>query len=237
MNNTPTVDDILKILNKGSYRVGKHEFLQDVFECGAIAVSNKFSFNETREQKYISIMGKYDKDMQMLIVEVFSNIYMLLTNQINSDIGFSDYLGEIYMKSDTSSKGAGQFFTPYHLSKLCAELSVNEQEILEKTEKDEILTMHEPTCGAGGMIIAMADILHNKYNFNYTRNFLVECGDIDARCVHMTYLQLALAGIPAVIYHRDGLSLETWDKWETPAYLMQWLRFKDVLHFVGELKN
>jgi len=41
----------------------------------------------------------------------------------------------------------------------------------------------------------------------------------------MTYLQLALAGIPAVVYHRNGLTLETWDKWETPAYIMQYPRF------------
>ena len=42
----------------------------------------------------------------------------------------------------------------------------------------------------------------------------------------MAYLQLSLAGIPATIYHRDGLSLKTWDKWETPPYLMQYTRFR-----------
>lgn len=41
----------------------------------------------------------------------------------------------------------------------------------------------------------------------------------------MTYLQLSLVGIPAIIYHRNGLTLETWDKFETPAYIMQYHRF------------
>ena len=76
------------------------------------------------------------------------------------------------------------------------------------------------------MVLACADVLYNDYHFNISRNLLVECGDIDARCVHMSYLQLGLAGIPAVIFHRDALSLETWDRWETPAYIMQYSRFR-----------
>ena len=48
----------------------------------------------------------------------------------------------------------------------------------------------------------------------------------------MAYLQLSLAGIPAAIYHRDGLSLETWDVWKTPPYLMQYTRFKKYENIV-----
>lgn len=50
--------------------------------------------------------------------------------------------------------------------------------------------------------------------------------DIDQRCVHMTYLQLSLIGVPAIVYQRDTLTMKTWQKWETPAYIMQYLRFK-----------
>ena len=164
--------------------------------------------------------------MQNLISEIFAQIYALLTTQIYT--GFGDHLGELYMRSETSNSKSGQFFTPYHVSKLCAESAVNADEIQEHIENDKILTLHEPTCGSGGMIIALADILYNKYHFNISRNLFVECGDIDSRCVHMAYLQLSLAGIPAVIYHRDGLTLATWDKWETPAYIMQYSRFKAV---------
>ena len=79
------------------------------------------------------------------------------------------------------------------------------------------------------MILAAVDILYNQHRFNYSRNLVVECSDIDSRCVHMTYLQLGLAGVPAVIYQRDTLSMKTWQRWETPAYIMQWLRFRNAL--------
>lgn len=233
----PTVQKILKLLEKGTYKVGRHQFLSDVFECGAIAISNKFDFAnyDKREERYMQIINSYDKDMRMLITQVFAEIYMLLSQQIHPAVGFNDYLGDLYMRSETSNSKAGQFFTPYSVSKCCAQVSINSSIVNEAIEQDKILTLHEPTCGAGGMVIAAADVLYNDYHFNISRNLLVECGDIDARCVHMSYLQLGLAGIPAVIFHRDGLTLETWDRWETPAYIMQWMRFKDV--FKGTPSN
>lgn len=45
----------------------------------------------------------------------------------------------------------------------------------------------------------------------------------------MAYLQLALVGIPAVVYQRDTLTMETWQHWEIPAYIMQYLRFKNFV--------
>ena len=229
--NIPTVRDISKLLEKGLYKVGAHEFLADIFECGAIAISNRFDMvqYQEREERYLRINKKYEPAIQELITEIFAKIFILLTQQINPAVGFNDYLGELYMCSGTSNGKTGQFFTPYCVSKVCAECAINENVIKDAIEQDKILTLGEPTCGAGGMVIAAVDVLYNKYHFNYSRNLVVECSDIDSRCVHMTYLQLALAGVPAVIFKRDSLSMQTWERWETPAYIMQYTRFKDFL--------
>lgn len=64
-----------------------------------------------------------------------------------------------------------------------------------------------------------------SYGINYTRNCFIECSDIDLRCVHMAYLQLSLAGVPAIIKHQNTLTLETWSVWKTPAFIFQYLRF------------
>ncbi len=226
----PTINDIIKLLDTGSYKVGRHELLSDVFQCGAIAIANKFDRRQAkkREETYLSIIKKYDKDTQQLITEIFAEISVLLLSQI--DMGFDDYLGKLYMLSETSNSKAGQFFTPYHVSKACAELSINKSIVNEYIEKDKILTINEPACGAGGMIIAAIDILYNRYRLNYSRNLFVECSDIDQRCVHMTYLQLSLIGVPAIVYQRDTLTMKTWQKWETPALIIQWLRFRNILN-------
>ena len=230
IENLPSVAKILKLLEKGCLRIGRHEFLSDVFECGAIAISNRFDKRqaERREERYLQIVKKYDRDTLELLTKVFAEIYMLLSQQINPAVGFNDWLGELYMRSETSNKYTGQFFTPYNLSKASAAMAINEAIVNEHIEQDKILTLNEPACGAGGMVIAAADILYNQYHFNISRNLLVECSDLDSRCVHMAYLQLGLAGIPAVIFKRDTLSMQTWERWETPAYIMQYMRFKDV---------
>lgn len=227
LKSIPTVNDLLKKLDSVIYKVDRHEFLSDLFECGAIAVSNQFDKSQAdkREKRYLSIIKKYDKSTQQIIVDMFTDIFILLSNQI--DIGFDDYLGKLYMLSETSNSYAGQFFTPYDVSKVCAQITINPEIVNEHIESDSILTACEPACGSGGMVLALVDVLYNQYHFNYSRNLFVECSDIDSRCVHMTYLQLGLAGVPAIIYRRNTLTMETWERWETPAYIMQWMRFRD----------
>lgn len=227
----PSVDSILKKVQNTSYKIGLHELLSATIECGAIAVSNQFDRVQVpkREERYLQIMKSFDADTQKLIQDIFGDIVVLLMHMTNPHVGFNDYLGALYMGSETSNSKAGQFFTPYNVSKLCAQLSINEVKINEAVEQDKILMLNEPACGAGGLILAAADVLYNQYHFNIARNLLVECSDIDSKCVYMTYLQLSFAGIPAIVYQRDTLTMKTWQRWETPAYIMQWLRFRNIL--------
>lgn len=218
------LNELNKLIDKLTYKKNRWSVLTDLFEMAAIAVSNKFDlarFDE-REKRYLEIVKKYDAEEMQIMCEAFARIYILLTGMI--DNGFDDYLGKLYMMSGTSSDKAGQFFTPYSVSQLCAQVVVDG----ERLESDEVYTMHEPACGSGGMILALVENLHNN-GFNYSRNLFVECGDIDSRCVHMAYLQLALCGVPAAIYHRNALTMETWDVWHTPALCMNWLRFRKFI--------
>ena len=112
-----------------------------------------------------------------------------------------------------------------------AKVTLNEPIIKEKQDKDEILTINEPCCGSGGMVIAAMDVLQNDYRFNYAHNCFVVCEDIDINCVHMTYLQLSLAGVPAIVKHENSITRETWDIWETPAFIMQYMRFRQFENY------
>ena len=223
----PTVDEIDKLINAHSYRIGKSRFMDDVFECGAIAISNKVDFRqaEAREERYLQIIRPYRKDEQEWIADVFARIFALLSSVVYDDGRFGDYLGELFMQNNQGNGKAGQFFTPFRVSKLCAKMILTEESVRPLIRQDKIITLNDPCCGSGGMILAAIDTLHNDYGVNYARNCFVDCGDIDIRCVHMTYLQLSLAGVPAVIKHLDALSRKLWSVWYTPAYLFQYLRF------------
>lgn len=111
----------------------------------------------------------------------------------------TDVLGQIYMESGMGSKAAGQFFTPYHLSYLCAELSMPEP------DDNGIYRINEPSCGGGGMIIAVAQVLKER-GINYQKQMRVVAQDLDWKGVYMCYLQLSLLGINAIVVQGDTLA-------------------------------
>lgn len=224
----PTIDEIIKMYESTLYRVDRSKFLSDLFECGAIAISNSVDWKQApaREERYKQIMSGYELKERQLLGEIFNKIFTLLSSMTLSYGEFNDWLGVLFMRSETSNSKAGQFFTPYCISKLCAQTTVNKEFVKDKQAKGEILSISEPACGSGGMVLATLDVLWNECNFNYTQNCFVEASDIDARCVHMCYLQLSLAGVPAIIKQQNTLTRELYSVWYTPAYLFQYLRFR-----------
>lgn len=222
----PTIEDIIKRITASVYRFDKHQLISDVFECGAITISNMVDLiaKEEREKRYLQVIKKYQKEEQTLIAEIFSMIFALLSSVVYDNGRFYDNLGELFMRCNQGSSSAGQYFTPFQVSAMMARMIIG-NEILEKAQNDGILTLNDSCCGGGGMMMAALDVLKNKYHINYTRNCFILCSDIDLRCVHMTYLQLALAGVPAIVKHQNSLTGETWSVWKTPAFIFQYSRF------------
>ena len=225
----PTVQSIMKLFDSATYRVDRSKLLSDVFECGAIAISNTVDLKqaEEREKRYLQIINQYSKEEQELITKIFGEIFALCSSCTHPLGSFGDWLGELFMQSNTSSDKAGQFFTPYSVSRASAKIAINAELVERYKESGEILSISEPACGSGGMIIAALETLWVEHNFNYATRCFVEASDIDSRCVHMCYLQLSLAGVPAIIKHQDALSRKMWSVWYTPAYLFQFPKFRE----------
>lgn len=223
----PKIEQIVKDIEKAAYAVDTSKFVSDLFECGAIAISNAFDLaqKDKREERYLQIIRSYKPDQQKKLAEIFAKVYALLASVVYDNGKFNDNLGEIFMRCNLGNKNAGQFFTPYHISELMARVTIDETLVKEKIADDGILAINDPCCGGGGMIMAALEVLHDL-GVNYARNCFMEANDVDIRCVHMTYLQLALAGVPAIVRHQNTLTRECWSVWYTPAYLFQYLRFR-----------
>ncbi len=227
----PTVKELLKDIEMASYTVGTEKLLSDVFECGAIAISNSVDKTQfdAREERYLKIINSYKKEEQEKICAIFSKIYALLSSVVYDNGRFDDYLGEIFMRANAGNKHAGQFFTPYHVSMLMAKMSIGEERVQELAKSGEVITINDCCCGGGGMLVAALDVLRRS-GVNYAYNCFIDAGDIDIRCVHMTYLQLSLAGVPAIVRHQNALTRELWSVWYTPAYIFQYLRFRKYVN-------
>lgn len=110
----PTVDEIIKQIERSAYNVNKSKLISDVFECGALAVANKVDFTkyDEREERYKQIMKSYQPQERELLAEIFGKIFALLSSVVYDDGVFNDYLGDLFMRCNQGEKRAGQFFTP-----------------------------------------------------------------------------------------------------------------------------
>lgn len=216
--------EIINQINNMAGGYSAYEVFTDWIKCCSLAIDNSTTFFHDeewnkKEQEYFNLVKKYGNDK----IKIFSDMLGMLCMTLEENP--EDVLGWIYMASGMGSKSAGQFFTPYHLSELCANLA------LPEPRGDGKIYLNEPSCGGGGMIIAAVSALKKK-GFDYQRNLEVVAQDLDWKGVYMCYLQLSLLGVRAICVQGDTLGEPFIDKYPrdrvlyTPAKkgLITWMR-------------
>lgn len=194
-------DEIVKKLNSFSGKYSPSIVFSDWVHIMQIAIQNSCVFRhdqiwQRREKAYINIWNKYDQEEQ----EKFAEMFAMLVDSFDERI--EDVLGYIYMNSNCYNKGLGQFFTPYHLSYLTAKLNIDINNL--PRDEDGKISIHEPSCGGGGMVIGAIEYLAEN-NINFQKEVKVVAQDLDLLAVGMTYVQLSLLGVDAIIAQGDTL--------------------------------
>lgn len=81
------------------------------------------------------------------------------------------------------------------------------------------VTLSEPTCGSGVMVIGCVNAMFDE-KYNPQQQLWVHCQDVDFTAAMMCYIQLSLLHIPACIVVGDTLLNETKIQMYTLAHLM-----------------
>ena len=183
-------DKIIKTIQSMIGKYGVYNIFEDWVRMIALAYANQIVFSQKREDEYLEIMKRYD-DAE---IAKFCEMHAWLLEW--SEEQMTDMLGYIYMHLELGSKAHGQFFTPYHVCQMMAKMQKYDGKVLK---------VNEPSCGAGGNIIALAEALKEQ-GINYQQKMEVVCQDIDTKAVYMTYVQMCLYGIPAIVYQANTLS-------------------------------
>lgn len=208
--------NIIKLMRENACRHQLYDVFRDFVEMAALAISNSADLirRERREQRYMEIVKRYNADEVARFPQMFGELTLALEAEP------CDLLGQVFHELELSSAERGQFFTPYHLCEAIAQLEVRDgEELREKIRQRGFVTVSEPACGAGAMIIAMASVMQ-KQGINFQQHMHVTAIDVDSRAVHMAYLQFSLLGIPALIIEGNALTLEERDHWYTPFHVM-----------------
>ena len=86
------------------------------------------------------------------------------------------------------------------------------------------------------MVLSFAKVLKRR-NINYQNSLLVEATDVSDVCVYMTYIQLSLYGIPAVVYCGNILTNEMRFEMKTPLFYMNYWKFSSFYMKTGTEKQ
>lgn len=128
-----------------------------------------------------------------------------------------DVLGRLYMELELGNERLGQYYTPYDIAQLMAQMQIDS--VVEQVQRDGFVNVYEPSCGAGAFIVALSQAMP-EHGLNPQTQLHVTAEDIAPQAMHMIYVHLTLLHIPAVVRRRDILTLETFDAWPTPAHVL-----------------
>lgn len=209
-----------KKLKSFSYKHNLWDVYRDFIEISAISISNAVDIKnfERREAAYMEIIKKYDKVELLKFAELMAELIRELEKNPR------DVLGELYMSLELGDKWKGQFFTPDSVARIMAEMTFDES-VKKRIEEDGYITFMEPSVGGGVTAIAFVNVMI-RHKYNPQEQLLIVCNDLDLKSVYMTYIQLSLLGIPAIVEHRDTLTNELYDTWYTPFYFLKGFKFK-----------
>lgn len=190
-----------------------------MFACSLSNPVDKEHYDE-REALYLRTIRKYNKQEQELFPELAAQTVLALEKNPEQD-----FLGSIFMSLNLGNESNGQFFTPYHVCELMAELTMDDT--VQKVEHDGYISVNDPCCGAGATLIAAIHAARKrleKVNINYQNHVFVIAQDIDMTVALMCYIQLSLLGVAGYVKIGNSLTEPITDKdsnvnyWFTPMY-------------------
>jgi len=219
----------IKILENINQSKNTHEVFSDWLILAAASLCS-WKRDKTVENEYIETAKRYSKE------ELYKHADLLKITAEALEEQESDFLGDIFISADLTNAKKAQFFTPFHVSHSMAEAIIRNNE----PPKNKICKVCDPCCGSGGMLIAAAMVM-KEHGFNYQKNALFFGTDIDARCARMTFIQLNLLGLPAVITCGNSLTKEVfWERETIGFYIagMNW-RLRESEHeiYINTLNN
>lgn len=204
----------ISLFNQTARYHKRHRVFEDFVSCSVIALENRLSFNEARENKYLRIISGYEKEDVIHMAQLLAHVVNGLQN------GFCDFLGNVFMKLELGDKYRGQFFTPWDVARMMAQLQLGDVKAI--FDEKPFITLSEPACGAGCMVLAFADAL-NQAGYASHRYLWVSATDIDPLAAGMAYIQLSLCGVAGEVVIGNSLCGERRRVLLTPGhYLGGW---------------
>lgn len=222
-------DNFMRTFNRLADRRRDWDIWTDFVTMTACSISNVVdkSHYKEREELYLQIINKYNKQEQQLFPELIA--YTVLALDENPE---QDFLGDIYTELGLNSKKHKQIFTPYSVCQVMVDLIFDN--IVDQVQEKGFVEIHDCCCGGGATLIAAANMARKKLGkagLNFQNHVLFSGQDVEYLVTMMCYIQLSLLGVAGYFKVGNALTepITTGDTlenyWFTPIY------FSDVWHY------
>lgn len=234
--------ELVKIFDEACSRHNRWTVWSDFMEMIAISISNTVDSTHAavREESYRRIAKKYTRQELECCSRIFAEIVLGLEE--NPD---QDFLGELFMTLNLSNEHNGQFFTPYDVCRMMAKIT--EPNIQGRIERDHWISVSDPACGAGALLVAFAnECMAQKVNYQTSVLFVAQ--DIDFVVGCMCYIQLSLLGCagyvvidntitkPSTSYDNRGLiPRDSGQVWYTPFYFREEWHYRRQFFLISNM--
>lgn len=231
-----TEKEFLDIFSSLCYSRNAWQVWTDLISVMACSLSNA---TDRTPKRYEQREKEYKQCIERLgSVEVPAKLMAIVVMALDKNPE-QDFLGKIFMNLNLGNHWKGQFFTPYSVCKLMAEITIGTEEE-EKLKQRGYIAISDPACGAGATLIAAANVFRAR-KINYQTQVLFVAQDIDRIAGLMCYIQLSLLGCPGYIVIANtltnptaGTTLQPIEKegqefWYTPFFSTQVWQFRRAM--------
>lgn len=181
-----------------------HDVIRDFAELGRITIVNQLTpfYSQEAEDIYLKTIKKYNSDEQSQLAQMLA--FVSMAHQMQP----GDFLGETLMELSMGRKELGQFFSPYSVCQLNAQMCISESSVNDKG----YITLSEPAAGGGGMVIAAH---HRATELNV--DLYAHCVELSHMTADLCYINLSAAGVAAHVTQGNTLSMKMGRSFPTPA--------------------
>ena len=201
---------IIKALEHCAQRTRPYRVFDDWVDCvtatlaalpqhalALLSSNGKKMADDTEETKalWARLIDRYGRDGMQHFKDAFHEL--LASTEYLGRTAWGDTIGDVYMQFSNSQGHLGQYFTPWDVAKMMAEMQsdhgVEIERRLAAPEPFEPVRVLDPACGSGVLLLALAstfpeDYLHRQYVRFYGQ-------DLDSTCVKMCRINMTLYGL------------------------------------------
>ncbi|MDO4841639.1 MAG: N-6 DNA methylase [Phoenicibacter congonensis] len=190
---TPDAKEFVKTFNTLSQRHNPWTVWSDFIAMYACVLSLTFDRTdrqrfEDREKELQETSKRYTKQE----LTVFDRLFKITVESLARNPQ-QDFLGRLYMSLDFGRQWQGQFFTPWQVAYMMAQMTMGPAE--DFLQGREYASTCDCCCGAGCMLLAAAAAYENKEKDRIPQRDLLLIGqDLDRTVALMCYIQLSILG-------------------------------------------